>query len=185
MPNVDMQVTFFRQHLPWNDVRMVLHFREDNAITGMKFSTAKGIRDQINGFRRPFNKDDFFSGRRIDKFCGLLTDIFHLLGRFCAQGVNTAVNRGITMLIEFELARNNLARLLGAGRAIKVVQRLAVNFTAQQREIATNSFQRKTHYSPRFSRPAIRAMTTSRRVSFLMASVSSAAKAKMIICCAS
>src|SRR5471032_2475337 len=185
MPDVDMQITLFRQHLPGNDVRMVLHFGDDDAITRVKCSSPKCISDQIDGFGRALNKHDLFDRGSIDKLRGLRADIFHLLGGFCAQSMDAAVNRSITMLIKLKLTRNDLAGLLCAGRAVKVGQRLAVYFTAQQWEIATNSFQRKTHYSPRFSRPAIRAMTTSRRVSFLIASVSSAAKAKIIMCCAS
>src|SRR5688572_32838544 len=113
---------------------------------------------------------------------GLSADVFHLLSRFRAHGMNTTVNRSITLLEESHFTLNDLMRFLCAGRTVKISQRLAVNFTTQHREIATYFFQWKTHYLPRFSLPAIRAMTTSRRVSFSMASVSSAAKAKMIIC---
>jgi len=126
-----MQTALFSNHLPRNDVRMVLHFGDDNAIASGQLGAAKGISDQVDSLGRALHKHNFFGRCRINKCGGLLTNVFHLLGSFNAEGVDPTVHGGVVMLIECTLAVDNLTRFLRTGSAVKVSQRLTINVAAQ------------------------------------------------------
>ncbi|MNT35517.1 hypothetical protein D3C72_1715480 [compost metagenome] len=146
----------------------------------------KAVGHQIDAFGGAFNEYDLFRRAGIDKRRHLFTHRFHFLRRLGAHGVDAAMHRRITVTIKIQLAIDYRLRLLRTGRAVEVSQRLAVDLTRQDREIAAHPFDGKTHAASPGSgkRRAMRASTDSRMVSLPIPSVSSAAKAKIIICCA-
>ncbi len=74
--------------------------------------------------------------------------------------------------------------VLRAGGAVEIDQRLTVDLPAQQRKIRAYPFYRKCHAFSPGRRWPIRARICALSVSSPIASVSSAAKAYRIICCA-
>ncbi len=50
---------FLAEQLPWNDVGVVLHRRDQNFVTGLQARTDEGMRDQVDRFRRSLHEHDF------------------------------------------------------------------------------------------------------------------------------
>ena len=163
---------------------MVFHLGDENRIARLQQVAAKAVGHQVDAFGGALDEHHLFRRDGVDKARRLFPHRFHLLSRLSAQGVNAAMHRGIAVAIEIQLAVDHHLRFLRAGGAVEIGQRLAVHLTRQQREIAAHAFNRITHAASPGRRWAMRASTRSRMMSLAMPSVSSAAKAKMIICCA-
>ncbi|CQR15805.1 Uncharacterised protein [Yersinia enterocolitica] len=150
----------------------MLHFSNDNAITGFESMAAIAVSYQINGFGGAFDKNNLFGRGCVNKASNLTAHRFHLRSRFCAQGMNAAMNRRIALTIEVKLSINNYLWFLRTGSTVQIRQRLSVNFTAKQWKISSDLFDtdlpdtglsnRETHSDSPANRCAMRANTTLR-----------------------
>ena len=170
----------FAEHLPGNNIGVVLHGRDNNVISGLHRAHSPAVCHEVDPFGGAAYKHNLFRRLRADKARHLTAHVLHAFGRFRAEGVYATMHGGITMAIQVRLGINNRIRFLGAGGAVQIRQRLPVNFTGQHREIGADLLDVITHASPP-RRASIRASTCCFNAASVTDSVSSAAKANTII----
>ncbi|VEB60129.1 Uncharacterised protein [Salmonella enterica subsp. enterica] len=72
------------QHLPGNDVGVMLHLADDNVIPGANIFRSPTVGDKVNALRRTAHEHQFFCGAGVNKPRRLLTHILHAFGRLRA-----------------------------------------------------------------------------------------------------
>ncbi|MOA04922.1 hypothetical protein D3C78_1244950 [compost metagenome] len=127
---------------------MVLHLGDHDIIARMHLRIAPAIGDQVDPFGCAAHKHQLFWRTSVQECRYLRADIFHTLGRFCAQGMDPAMHGRIAVTVKFHLGVNHLIRLLRTGCAVEIGKRQTVDFTGQDREIRPHFLYRETHALP-------------------------------------
>ena len=70
-----------RQHLPRDDVGMMLHYRDHNLITGVEIAAAPARRDEVDALSGAAREEDLPIVLHVEKARNGLTGRFVLLGR--------------------------------------------------------------------------------------------------------
>ena len=83
---------FFAQHLPGNDVGVMLHRRDDDLVAGADELAAVAVHHQVDAFGRAANKDALLRVARVDESFHLLARAFVGGGGLLAQVMNAAMN---------------------------------------------------------------------------------------------
>ena len=81
--------------LPGNDVRVVLHLRDENLIAWLHLTFAERAGHQIDSLRRSTGEDNLLYLLGIDKLPYLLTGCFMQIRRLLGEVMHTAVHVGI------------------------------------------------------------------------------------------
>ena len=58
---------FGREHLPGDDVGVVLHVREHDRVAGLQVRAGPRVRDEVDRLRRVAREDDLLDARRVDE----------------------------------------------------------------------------------------------------------------------
>ena len=126
---------FFGDHLPGNDVGVMLERRENDFIAGLKELAAVGLRDEVDSLSRPPHEDDLFCGTGPKECLDLLAGLLVGVGCTGGQGVGAAVNVGIVVRIEIRDGVDHALRLLRRRGIVEPHERLAVDLLIQDRKI--------------------------------------------------
>ncbi len=129
------------QHLPGNDVGVMLQARDQDFIAGLEARPAISLRDQVDGFRRAADKDDLACGARIDELPDALAGAFERLGRCLAERVDAAVDVGMRVGFVVLDRTQHRKRPLRRGCAIQVNERPAVDTARQDRKVAPDALR--------------------------------------------
>ena len=125
----------FADHLPGNDVRVVLHPGDEHFVTGPEPGLAQTGGDEIDRFGRSPGKDDFVGPRRIDVFAHLVPGAFVGVRGTLAQLVHAPVHVGMVALLVGNHGIDHGLGPLRRGGAVQVGQWLAVNLLMQRGEV--------------------------------------------------
>ena len=128
-------VLLFAEHLPGDDVGVVLHRRDDDLVAGLHVLAAPGTADQVDAFGGAADEDQFIFAARIQKALGLGAGFLVGGGGALGELVNAAVDVGAVHFVEAADGIDHRERLLGGGGAIQIHQRLAVDVLLEDREI--------------------------------------------------
>ena len=100
-----------RGQLPRNEIAVVLHDAEHDAITGREQLACVRGRDEVQPLGRVTHKDEAF-GRCIDELRHAAARVLEEIGRFAGEGVHAAVHVGVAgPVVAFDRVEN-LHRLL-------------------------------------------------------------------------
>lgn len=134
------------EHLPRNDVRMVLHLGRNHVVALSDEMPAEAVRDQIDRGGRPRREDDL--ARRAGAYepadglaCGLV-----LVGAGLAHVVQSPVHVGIHPAMQPVDLVDHRARLLGRRPAIEVRQRTAVDLAGKDRKVGPYFLYVESHH---------------------------------------
>ena len=123
--------------LPRHDIGVVLHARDQDAVTGLQARQCPGIRHQIDGKGGAAAQDQLVAAD-IEKARQLAACAFVRLGGLTAQRVHRTADIGIVMAIKIVGGVDHARRFLpGIGR-IEIDQRLAVYLPGEQGEVGTH-----------------------------------------------
>src|SRR5690606_22963343 len=86
-------------HLPGDDVGMVLELGYQHAVTGIEVMTPPAVRHQINGFGHAAHPDNLPGTGAVEKTAGGFAGAFKRLGRSITEGVNAAMNIGVVVAV--------------------------------------------------------------------------------------
>ena len=123
------------QELPRDDVRVVLHRREDDLVSGLEGGPPVALRHEVDRLRRASDEKDFPVLPRVDEAPHLGTGLLVGGGGALAQGVDAAVDVGIVMGVVALKRLDHRPRLLAGGRVVEIDQGPAVDFLIQDGEI--------------------------------------------------
>ena len=138
--------TFLRaDHLPGDDVGVVLHAGHQHGIAGSQVGPAPGLCHQVDGVRRAGSEDDFFGAGGVDVGCNLAAAAFiGFRGQLC-EVVGATVDVGVVVRQVFPLSLYDGKGLLGAGRIVQIDQGLAVNLAVEDRKVLADAFGQGGH----------------------------------------
>ena len=128
----------FPKQLPGDDVRMMLHGRDEYFISTFKRADAPRVGDQIDRFRGAPRVDDLVGGTGIDEVGDALPGGFESLGRLDAQFVRGPMDIGCSHGIVGVDGLDHRPRLGCRGGTVQIDQRLAVYGSLQNRELGTD-----------------------------------------------
>src|SRR5258708_13772684 len=113
----------------------MLHFGEQNDIGRAKKFSAPRLRDEVDAFGGAAREHDLVCAGSADKIGHTLPRFFVMLSCPRAQRVETAMHIRIFVFVVIANDIEDKARLLGAGGAIEVNQRMTVYPLTQNRKI--------------------------------------------------
>ena len=163
------------QKVPGHDIGVVLHLSEHDLVAFVqRGAQARG--DEVDRLGPALGEDDLpFAGveEARDRPAGRLIGVGGLVG----QGMQAAVDVGVGMLHRPGHRLDHRPRLLGAGGAVQIDQRLAVHLARKDRELGADLFDVEGHQPASLS--ASQARIGSRAASFHMRSATSPTKASI------
>ena len=129
------------QHLPGNDVRVVLEIGDHHLIALADIAPAPGTRHEIDRFGRAASPDDGVIRRSVEETAHLLARGLEGVGRARRERVRCAMHVGILARIEIGDAVDHGLRLLRGRGVVEPDQRLAVDIFLQDREVAAEDMR--------------------------------------------
>src|SRR2546430_2427041 len=127
-----------REQLPGDEVAVVLHFGEDNQVSGRDIGITPAIGHKIDAFSGVACEDDLFALASVDEAGYFHARPFHLGGSFLADLVDTAMDVGMSGLVIGAHGLNDTIGLLRTRRAVEVNQRFAVYLAREYWEVFAN-----------------------------------------------
>ena len=123
------------QELPGNDVRMMLHLRQDDFIAIVQESLAEGGCHEIDALCGASGEDDFSRGAGVDKAAhGLARSLMKFRG-LLAEVVHAAVDVGVHVQVLIRHGIDDAARFLRRGAVVEVNQRTTVHLAGEDGKI--------------------------------------------------
>src|SRR5205823_6147195 len=110
---------------------VMLHFSEQNHVSGAEKFSAPSLRDQIDAFGGAASENDFIRAFRADEIGHPLPRFFVMLSRARTQGVEAAMHVGVFVFVIIANDIEHGSWLLRAGRAVKINQGVTVHALAQ------------------------------------------------------
>ena len=136
--NAQPRALFRAQHLPGNDVGVMLHPGDDNLIVLLNVLASPTLRDKIDGLGRSAHKDDLARGAGIQKAARLFASRFVGIGGTRGQFMRGAMHIGVLVFVEVAEPINDRLRLLRGRAVVQPDQRTAIDPLTQNRKIAAN-----------------------------------------------
>ena len=134
-----MRALLFAEHLPGDDVRVVLHGRNDDLVACADELAPVAMHHEIDAFGGAADKDALLRLAGIDEALHLLARAFVSGGRFLAQVMNAAMNIGMFVFeINAATIDYHLRHLRGSS-IVEIDQRLAVHRLAQHRKVCADA----------------------------------------------
>src|SRR6185437_9656089 len=133
--NTKLRTLFFAQHLPWNDIGVVLHASNQDFVPASDMFTSICLRDQVDSLSGSAKENDFLCVRCIDE---RLRRYPRLLVRFrCTLGksMHPAMNVRIVVAVVALNGVDHCEWLLSCRRVIEINQRLAVHLLMKNGKI--------------------------------------------------
>jgi hypothetical protein len=115
------------QNLPGDDVRVILHGRDDDLVTGLQPQSAVAVCRQVDGVGGPADEDDLPLLAGAEKLADLSAGAFLRLRRPLTERVQAAVDVGVVLGARARHRVDHHLRLLRARNGVQVDQRLPVN----------------------------------------------------------
>ena len=105
---------------------------------------AVGLRDQVDGLGGAAHEDDFLRSAAFRNFCTVSRARVVLFGGVLGEKMHAAMNIGVVALVVAGDRVDHRLRLLRGRGVVQIDQRLAVHLLPQDREIARESFPRRS-----------------------------------------
>ena len=129
---------FLGDHLPGDDVGVMLERREDDLVARLQEFPAVGLGDEIDPFGGAADEDDFLRRRGAEKRLHLLPGLLEGVGRTGRQRVRAAVDVRVVVRVEMRDGVDHALRLLRRGGIVEPGQRLAMHLLLQDGKILAN-----------------------------------------------
>ena len=106
------------QHLPWDEIAVMLHFGEENDISRFQVGMSPSVCDEVDGLCCSPGEDDLVGGLSVEKPGDFGASIFVSFGGASAEFVEAPVDVGIIVLVVVNNRLDDGPRLLGGGRVV-------------------------------------------------------------------
>src|SRR6266487_6591102 len=125
----------FSQQLPWHQVAVMLHFREEDHVSSPKKFCAPRMRHKVYAFRSSARKHDFVRRRSVQVARHALARSFVSFRRTRAQLVKPTMHVGVFVLVVMPKRIDYRPRFLRRRGTVKVDQGMTTRLFAEDREI--------------------------------------------------
>ena len=131
----DLDASGGGQHLPRDDVGVMLHVGQHDRIASPQVGSTPRGRNEIECFGGVLGEHDFVGFRGIDESSDGGPGTLEQVGRFCGQSIGAAIDRSVRGALERIHRLDHLAGLLRGVARIQVDEWAAVDHALQDREI--------------------------------------------------
>ena len=132
------------EHLPWHNVRMVFHRRDDHFISRLEKRAAPTLGDEVNPLGCTAGENDFAVLSGVDKCRYFLARLFVKPRGELAQLIHAAVNIGVFGFVVSGDGVNHGLRFLRRRAVIKIDQRMAMGGSLKGSENLRGFARRQT-----------------------------------------
>src|SRR4029450_2938842 len=129
----------FRQQLPWHQVAMVFHHRQQDHVSFANEFSTPCLGHQVDAFSRAARENNFVGTCCADVLRDALPRALVSFCRARTQRVQAAMYICVVVLVKIPQRLDDSARFLRARSAIEVNQRMPSYLLTQDREILANS----------------------------------------------
>ena len=137
--HLQLRPFFLAQHLPGDDVGVVLEGRDQHFVARSHVRPTVGRRDEIDGFRRAAREDDLPGLGGVEETADRLPDSLVGLGRLHREPMHAAVNVRVVPLVEVPLRFDHRNRFLSGRGVVQIIERHPVNLLRQNRKVAADA----------------------------------------------
>ncbi len=137
--HANLRALLLRQHLPRDDVRMVLERGQDDLVAGPDELPAIAVHHQIDRVGGAAGEDHFAVFARIDETLHLAARLLVGGGRGFRQVMHAAVDVGVLRRLVAHHAVDHRLRHLARGRVVEIHQRLAADLEPEDREVGPDA----------------------------------------------
>ena len=123
------------EHLPGNDVGVVLHGRDDDLVAFTQTRPPVALRHQVDGFGAAANENHFTAIVGVDESLGRVPGAFVVGGRPLAQGVYATMHVGVVPLVVVTHGIDDAPGLLTGGAVVQIDEWMAVHLLVQNGKI--------------------------------------------------
>ena len=113
--------------MPWHDVGVVLHDREDNLVALFDIGLAPGRGNEVDRLGDVAGEDDLFIAPRIDEFCDFGAGALVSFGGGIGEVMQAAMHVGVFAVIGLRHAVQHGVRLLRRSSVVEIDKLLAVD----------------------------------------------------------
>ena len=124
--------------MPRHDIGVMLHDRQNDLVALADMRHPPAIGDRVDRFRRGLREDDLVHRTSIQEPAHLLARRLVSLRRRIRQEMQPAMDVGIFVTIGMRDRIDHGLRLLGRSAVVEIDERLAIDFTRQDREVPAN-----------------------------------------------
>ena len=115
------------QHLPGNDIGMVLHAGDQHCLAGLQHAPAVAVGDEVDGFGAVAHENDFVAVWRIQQCGDGVAGGFVGVGGALAHPMQAAMNIGVLRFHRGAHGIDHGARFLRRGGTVEKNQRFAAH----------------------------------------------------------
>ena len=123
------------EHLPGNDVAVVLHGRDDDFVACMAEGFAEREGQQVDAFGRAAGEDDLARRTGVDEAAHGFARLLVQFGGLLREEVDAAVYVGIHVVVFVADGFDHLARLLRRRGVVEIDERTAIDLTLKDGKI--------------------------------------------------
>src|SRR6185503_10655933 len=131
---------FFTEHLPRDNVGVMLHRRDDDLVALADEFAAVAVHHEIDAFGGAPHEDTFANVASVDEALHLFTRTFVGSSCFLAQVMNAAMNVRVFLFDVGAAAIDDDLRYLRRGRVVEIDEWFAVDSLLQDWEVSANAF---------------------------------------------
>jgi hypothetical protein len=125
-------------HLPWDDVGVVLHGGDENLVARLDESLAVTVCDQVDGLGGSANEDDFALICCAEEPLHLHARGLVGRGRARAEQMHGAVHVGVVGHVVFTQGLKHGARLLSSRGVVEINERLSMHLLVEDGEVESH-----------------------------------------------
>ena len=134
--HLQLRAFFLAQQLPGDDVRVVLHLRDQHLIALADMRAAIRLRHEVDRFGRAAHEHDLARARGIQEALRFLAGQLVGLRGALAQQVDAAMDVRVVLGVAPHHRIDHRLRLLGRRGVVEVHQRFSMNLLTEDGEIA-------------------------------------------------
>ena len=136
--HLDHGTRFFGNELPRNDVGVVFQDGNDDFVARLERGLHVSVCNQVNGFGRTADENDFLCRRSADKVTDNAACVLVSIRRSGGKRVRTTVDVRVFVFVVVLEAVNDLLRPLRCCSVIEPNQRMTVDLLRKNREVGTD-----------------------------------------------
>ena len=141
----DRRALLGRQPLPRDQVRVVLHLREEDLVALAHVRASPRVRDEVDRLGRVAREDDALRRWSVDELRDLRSRFLVRRRRLFAEAVDGAMDVRVVVLVVVDELVDHLPRLLRSRRVVEVNERLPVHLPLEDREVLADPCDVERH----------------------------------------
>ena len=128
-----------REELPGHQIAVMLHAGDEDHVALTQVLDATGVRDEVDALRAATGEDDLVLGIRADETGRLFPRRLKRIRGAGAQLMQGTMDVGVVPFVIMRQRADDGPRLLAAGRAVEIDERVTIHLLVENRKIRADA----------------------------------------------